>query len=638
MQINMISKHLKLIILSFFLTLSLYSVTALAQEHTLNLQDAEIQTLVATVSEITGRTFVMDPSVSGKVTVISNAPMDEKGIYAAFLSVLEVHGLAAVDNGNVIKIVPSLKAIQKGGHQSQSFADEIVTRVISVKHIPPSELLSLLRPLLPPNAQLVAHDNARLLLVSDRAANVERVQKLVDRIDRSADENVEVIVLQHASAVELASTLVQLYGSTNPVIADPRTNTLLISGDKETRLKTRALVSHLDTPLEEDGGSNVIYLQYASAMELVPLLEQTVSSGTGENEKKLANIQAHEGTNSLIITGSPAVVKSLMPVIRQLDIRRRQVQVEAIIAEVSESLVKELGVQWQSMQNLGGGEGIFGGTNFGSGGDNILGLATGLGNGVTPGNGLNLGYVSGTISILGEEILGIGALLTALSTDSDTNVLSTPSIVSMDNAEAEIYVGQEVPFVTGQYTNTGVDDGQGVVNPFQTIQRTEVGIRLTVTPHINKGDAVILDISQEVSAISSVVGAVDLVTNKRTLTTTVLVPDNSILVLGGLITDELREAVDAVPGLSKIPVLGELFKNRTTNTIKRNLMIFIRPRILTDDGVQRISSEKYNYLRARQIESRRTSDGLTPEEQMPLLPELTDYLQAPMPEYSGEGG
>jgi len=638
MQKNMISKRLKLIALSFVLTLSIYSVSALGQEHTLNLQDAEIQTLVATVSEITGRTFVMDPSVSGKVTVISNAPMDEEGIYAAFLSVLEVHGLAAVDNGNVIKIVPSLKAIQKGGHKSGSFADEIVTRVIPVKHIPPSELLSLLRPLLPPNAQLVAHDNAQLLLVSDRAANVDRVQKLVDRIDRSVDEEVEVIVLQHASAVELAATLEKLYGSSNPVIADPRTNTLLISGDKASRLKTRALVSHLDTPLEDGGSSNVIYLQYASAAELVPLLEQTVSTGEGEGVKKLANIQAHDGTNSLIITGSPAVLRSLMPVIRQLDIRRRQVQVEAIIAEVSESLVKELGVQWQSMQNLGGGEGVFGGTNFGTGGDNILGLATGLGNGVAPGNGLNLGYVSGTISILGEEILGIGALLTALSTDSDTNVLSTPSIVSMDNAEAEIYVGQEVPFVTGQYSNTGASDQDGIVNPFTTIERTEVGIRLTVTPHINKGDAVILDISQEVSAISSVVGAVDLVTNKRTLTTTVLVPDNSILVLGGLITDELRESIDAVPGLSKIPLLGELFKNRVTNTVKRNLMIFIRPRILTDDGVQRISSEKYNYLRARQIESRRTSDGLTPEDEMPLLPELTDYLQAPIPEYNGEGG
>ncbi len=366
--------RLKHISLSLVLTLSLYSVTALGQEHTLNLQDAEIQTLVATVSEITGRTFIMDPAVSGKVTVISNAPMDEKSIYATFLSVLEVHGLAAVDNGNVIKIVPSLKAMQKGGHQSQSFADEIATRVIPVKHIQPSELLSLLRPLLPPNAQLVANNDARLLLVSDRSANVDRVQKLIDRIDRSADEEVEVMVLEHASAVKLAATLDKIYADSDPVIADPRTNTLIITGDKAARLKMRALVSHLDTPLEDGGSSNVIYLQYANAANLVPILEQTVSTGSGEAETKSANIQAHEGTNSLIITGSPAVVRALMPVIRQLDIRRRQVQVEAIIAEVSESLVKELGVQWQSMQNLGSGEGVFGGTNFGTGGDNILGL------------------------------------------------------------------------------------------------------------------------------------------------------------------------------------------------------------------------------------------------------------------------
>ncbi len=618
------------------LCLSLISSNSYAQLHTLNLQDAEIQTLVATVSEITGRTFIIDPSVTGKVTVISSASMDEKGIYTVFLSVLEVHGLAAVDNGNVIKIVPSIKALQKGGHRSGNFADELVTKVIPVKHIEPSELLSLLRPLLPANAQLVAHDKAGILLFSDRAANIARIQKLVDRIDREANNETEVIVLQHAGATEIVDILGKLYADKKiPMIADARTNTLLISGDKALRLKIRALVSHLDTPLDDIGNSTVVYLQYARAEELVPILKQTVSS-QGEGDKPLsvkAEIQAHEATNALILTGNPTVIRSLMPVIHQLDVRRRQVQVEAIIAEVSEDMVKELGIQWQALQNLSGGEGIFGGTNFGTGGNNILGLATGLGSGVTPSAGLNLGYVSGVSTILGTEFLGIGALLRALGTDSDTNVLSTPSIVTMDNSEAEIYVGQEVPFVTGQYTNTGAADSSGVVNPFQTVQRTEVGIRLKVTPHINEGDAVVLDIYQEISSIAPIAGAVDLITNKRTLTTKVLVPDNSILVLGGLITEELRESMEGVVGLSSIPLIGGLFKNRTTNKIKRNLMIFIRPRILSDHNIQQqVSSEKYNLLRARQLEYREDSRSLTPEDEMPLLPELYDYLQAPLPE------
>ncbi len=628
------SNKCKAIILSMLFSM-LCATSSYAQQHTLNLQDAEIQTLVATVAEITGKTFIIDPSVSGKVTVISSGSMDEKGIYAAFLSVLEVHGLAAVDNGNVIKIVPSIKALQKGGHRSGDFADELVTRVISVKHIKPTELLGLLRPLLPANAQLVAHDKAQILLFSDRAANIARIQKLVDRIDRSANEATEMIVLQNAGAVEIADMLKKLYaGKKIPIIADARTNTLLVSGDKSLRLKIRALVTHLDTPLDDMGNSTVVYLQYASATDLVPILEQTVKSREGE-EKSLsskASIQAHAGTNALILTGSPTVIRSLMPVIHQLDIRRRQVHVEAIIAEVSEEMVKELGIQWQALQNLSGGEGIFGGTNFGTGGNNILGLATGLGSGVNPGAGLNLGYVSGVSTILGTEFLGIGALLRALGTDSDTNVLSTPSIVTMDNSEAEIYVGQEVPFITGQYTNPGVSDGAGVVNPFQTVQRTEVGIRLTVTPHINEGDAVVLDIYQELSSVAPIAGAVDLVTNKRTLKTKVLVPDNSILVLGGLITEELRESVEGVVGLSSIPILGGLFKNRTTNKVKRNLMLFIRPRILSDQNTQQqVSSEKYNLLRARQLEYRENSRSLTPEGEMPLLPELYDYLQAPLP-------
>ena len=621
--------------LVLFMALPWHSL--LAQTHTLNLKDADIEVLVATVAEITGKSFIIDPRVTGKVTVISSAAMDEDQIYQVFVSILNVHGLAAVQGDAVVKIVPGVQALQSSGGADNASSEDIVTRLIPVTHVTASELLPLLRPLMPSTAQVIAHDSSNTLLIADRSGNVDRLQRVIERIDRAADEDVEVIRLEHANARELAGTLNRLYPASQAqnAIADERTNTLLLGGDPSRRLKLRALISHLDTPLESGGTTQVVYLNYARATELVPLLQEALKASLGETPESTntASIQAHEETNALIITAPPAVYRSLQPVIRQPDIRRQQVLVEAIIAEVSLETLREVGVQWQFFNNLGDPDGgVFGGTNFNSGGNNIIGLANGIGSDspVIPGSGINIGYVSGTTSILGTEFLDIGALVRALEADTDSNVLSTPSIVSLDNSEAEIYVGQEVPFVTGQFTNTGLSNQEGTVNPFQTISRNEVGIRLRVTPHINEGDAVVLDISQEVSAIAPVTGAVDLITNKRTLKTSVMVPDNTILVLGGLITDDLRETEEGVPGLSKIPGLGRLFKYNSTDAVKRSLMIFIRPRIMTDNAVmQDISGSKYNYLRARQMEFRDKPGGLTPTDQMPLLPELYDYLQTP---------
>lgn len=611
----------------------------LAQTHTLNLKDADIEVLVATVAEITGRSFIIDPRVTGKVTVISSASMDKDQIYQVFISILNVHGLAAIPGDGVVKIVPGVQALQSYGGSEHASGEDIVTRLIAVTHVKASELVPLLRPLMPSTAQIIAHDSSNTLLIADRAANVDRLQRVIRRIDRAVDEDVEVIRLEHANARELAATLNRLYpaNQAHSAIADERTNTLLLGGDPSRRLKLRSLISHLDTPLESGGTTQVVYLNYARATELVPILEQVLNASLGEAAERtsVAAIQAHEETNALIITAPPAVFRSLQPVIRQLDIRRQQVLVEAIIAEVSMKTLREVGVQWQFFNNLGDpGGGAFGGTNFNSGGNNIINLANGFGSDtpVSPGTGLNIGYVSGTTSILGTEFLDIGLLIRALEADSDTNILSTPSIVTLDNSEAEIYIGQEVPFVTGQFTNTGLANLEGTVNPFQTISRNEVGIRLTVTPHINEGDAVVLDISQEVSAIAPITGAVDLITNKRTLKTTVMVPDNTILVLGGLISDDLRETEESVPFLGRIPWLGRLFRYNSTELVKRSLMIFIRPRIMTDNAaMQGISGGKYNYLRARQLEYREQARGLTPTDQMPLLPELYDYLQTPPP-------
>lgn len=607
-----------------------------AQTHTLNLQDAEIQVLVATVAEITGRSFIIDPSVTGRVTVISSQPMDEDQVYRVFLSVLQVNGLAAVPGEDAIKIVPDTAALQSASVAGGP--EDIVTRVIGVASVPPSELLPVLRPLVPAQSQVVALDSAGALVVSDRAANVERIAALVQRIDRRSEEPVEVMPLENANAAELARTLNLLYPSAsgvNTVIADERTNTLLLGGDPSARMKMRALVSHLDLPTEGGGDTRVVYLHYARAEELVPILERTLASleGAGEEGSRSA-IQAHEETNALVITAPSALARNLQAVIRQLDIRREQVLVEAIIAEVAAQTVRELGVQWQLTDSLEDGDGAFGGTNFGGRGSgvNILDLSL---NPAGAASGLNLGYLSGTTEILGEDFFQIGFLVRALEQDGDTNILSTPSLVMLDNQEAVIFVGEEIPFVTGQFTNTGANEG--AVNPFQTIQRTEVGLRLTVTPHINEGDSVVLDIQQEVSSLSRTQVAVDLITRKREVATSVMVPDNTVLVLAGLVSDDLAENVEAVPGLSRIPGLGRLFKYENTTAIKRNLVVFIRPRILRDmDDEFAVSSAKYNRLRAEQLKARENSDTLVPPGEMPLLPELFDYLQTAPSEGAGE--
>ncbi len=623
------------------LWLSLCSNLLLAEPQMLNFNQADIQSVIATIGEITGKTFVIDPRVQGQVTVISSKPLEEDELYGVFLSVLRVQGYAAIADGEVVRIVPDAVAQQQATSNGGNTGEAIVTRILPMTNISALEALPLLRPLLPQTAHLVAHEASNSLIAADREVNIDRLQSIIRRIDRAEQAEVEVIPLQHASANELMRTLQMLHpNQTQTVLADERTNSLLLSGDSGRRLRLRTLISHLDTPLDAGGNTQVVHLNYATAEELVPILQGVVDQQSGVQEiaggaaqsGSSARIQSHAETNSLIISAQPAELRSLKSVIRSLDIPRAQVLVEAIIAEVTVDTARELGIQWQATSNLADGDGIIGGTNFGTGGNNILSQVfnpIGSPNAVAPGAGLNLGYIAGTTSILGNEILELGAVLRALSSDTDSNVLSTPSVVTMDNSEASISVGQEVPFITGQFTNTSVDTAAGQVNPFQTINREEVGIQLTVTPKINEGDSVMLSIQQEVSALTSSVGAVDLITSKRTLSTQVMVRDNDILVLGGLISDDLQEIEDRVPGLGDIPILGNLFKFRSNRQVKRNLMVFIRPRILRDPNLAHdISSSKYNLIRARQLEQRNSAQGLTPTEEMPLLPELFEYLQS----------
>jgi general secretion pathway protein D len=628
--------------------------------HTLNLKAADINVLIQTVSEITGRSFIVDQNVAGAVTVVSAQPMSADEIYEVFLSVLRVHGYAAVPAGRMTKIVPDVAAAQQGTlGPAVGGGDAILTRIIDLKHLSAEEMSALLRPLMPQQAHLAAHGASNSLLVADRAANIERIEAIIRRIDVASDAAVEVIPLRHASAAEVARTLAALeqgnagLGAAAPppkVLADERTNSLLLSGDRAQRLRARSLIVHLDTPLDSGEATQVVYLRNATAEDLVPILDGIAATLTGDSPAaegqpaaaRSATIQAHAGTNALIISAQPAVFRELSSVIRQLDVRRAQVQVEAIIAEVSDDLASELGVQWQSTSLGEDGRGVVGGTNF-PGSTGSGGIVGGLTNplSVIGGNGLNVGYLRGSVTLpIGPNgadvtVFQLGALVKALRGDGRANVLSSPSVVTLDHQEAQIKVVQEVPFLTGQYTNTSTTGGANQpTNPFQTIDRKDVGVILTVTPHVNEGDSVRLELKQEVSALApQASGAVDLITNKRELTTTVLVPDGGLLVLGGLTSEEATENVQGVPGLSRIPLLGNLFKSRAAKRNKRNLMVFLRPIILRDAVTEAaVSSEKYNYIRAEQLRIRERAGSRIGGEQQPLLPELApDLFQNPPP-------
>jgi len=624
-------------------------------KHTLNLKDADIRVLVATVSEITGRNFIIDPRVEGKVNVVSTQPMDADQVYAVFESVLRVHGYAAVTSGTMVKIVPEVIANQDGSTlEGEAGPDTIVTRVIPLRHVAAAELIPILRPLVPQQGNLAAHQGSNALIVSDRAGNLARIEALIRRIDTASDTAVEMIPLEHADAAEVARTLTlltedktaALTGVQPRIFADARTNSILLSGDPSTRLRMRALVSHLDTPLESGESTQVIYVRYGKAEELVPVLEATAATlteqGAGKDAPKTATIQAHAETNALVVTADPAVFRALASIVRQLDVRRAQILIEGVIVEVGDEFATEIGVQWQSTNLEADADGnitnsgFLGGTNFpGLIQPGIVGLAANPG---AVGGGLNIGYVGGTITLPGSDtpILQIGALVTALKQDGGTNILSQPSIVTLDHQEAQIKVGQQVPFVTGQYTNTGGGSSQPE-NPFQTINREDVGLTLKVTPHVNEGDSVRLDISQQISSLApNPAGAVDLVTNNREIDTSVMVSDGAMLVLGGLISDEVRETIRKVPALGDIPVLGNLFRYRREDHSKRNLMVFLKPSILRDEALESaISSDKYNFIRARQLEKRTKPGYVLPDNSQPLLPEIPWAAPLRLPEPGG---
>ncbi len=621
---------------------------SLAQQPTItpNYKDADIRKIVEAVGAVTGKNFILDPRVNAKVTMLSSTEMSPDAFYEAFLSILEVHGYVAIATGDVIKVLPDASARQYPGYLSTdgAGADDIVTQVIQVQNVGAAQLVPILRPLIPQYGHLAAHNGSNMLIISDRAHNVQRMVEIIRRIDQSNDEDIEVVPLQHASAAEVVRVLTALTQApsadgipvTTSLVSDARTNSVLIGGDRSQRLRLRALIAHLDTPLQDGGDTQVRYLRYADAEELATKLQThftqqaTAGAAAATGVADQVSVWADTQTNAIVVNAPPKMMRSLMGIVDKLDIRRAQVLVEAIIVEVIAGKSADLGVTWAvdgSADNA-----LVGVTNFPPepGVVGLAGALSGTGDDVVDptsliGAGITLGV--GRIADTGTNF---AAILRALQGDADTNIISTPTIVTTDNEEASLNVGQEVPFVTGSFSNTG--GAGGAVNPFQTVDRQQVGVKLVITPQINEGDSLLLKISQEISNIAqSSEGAVDLITNQRIIETTVIVEDGAILVLGGLLEDTLRESDQRVPILGSIPVLGALFRSRTTDKVKTNLMVFIRPKILRNDMQMAFETNaKYNYIRDVQQQGRGGKGGrvaIMPGEDRPMLPPLESYDQ-----------
>lgn len=597
-----------------------------------NYREADIRQVIEAVGEVTGRNFLVDPRVNANVTLLSFSPMSADAFYQAFLATLQVHGFAAIDSGEVIKIVQDANARMLPSGPDDGEGDAYVTQTVALENIGAAQLVPILRPLMAQSAHLAAHQTSNMLILADRAANVQRMLNIIARMDQAGDEEIEVIRLENASANEVVRMLTALNQATAAaggapaaqIAADERTNSVLVSGSLNNRLRYRALVAHLDSPNEEGGDTRVRYLNYADAEELATSLQTQFGAAatTGEGATGATggvSIWADVGTNSLVVNAPAAVLQDMMAVIDKLDIPRAQVKVDAIIVEVSEDRSGQFGITW-ALQGANSDDGV-GLTNFGSTTTGVAQLASASASGAADPSLLPDG-ISFAIGQIRDSGTSWAALLTALEGDATTNIIATPSIVTLDNEEAEIRVGQEVPFLTGSYASTGAN--QGVANPFQTIQRQEVGTRLAITPQINEGSGVKLTIEQEQSSIGAgASGAVDLVTNKRNITTSVFVQDQQILVLGGLIDDQLIESEQRVPFLGRVPGFGWLFRARSTERVKSNLMVFIRPTILRDNIQSSFETNtKYNYIRELQLQQAEGPVRLMRDEERPLLPEI----------------
>ena len=649
----------------------LLSANVHAAEYSPNFKGTEIAEFINIVGKNLKKTMIVDPNVRGKVNVRSYDLLTEKQYYQFFLNVLEVYGFSAVEmDNNVVKIIRNKDAktssIPVVGNENPGVGDEMVTRVVEVKNVTVRELTPLLRQLSDQagGGNVVNYDPANVIMLTGTAAVVNRLVQIIERVDKAGDQDVQIINLQYASAGEMVRIVEAMNKSTQgksagtptflipTIVADERTNSVIVSGEVKARERVARLVSRLDSELESNGNTRVYHLKYAKSEDMVKVLQgvsesieaEAASGSTSSRKNKTRNvsIDAHEDTNTLVITAQPDMLRSLEAVIRQLDIRRAQVLIEAIIVEVFEGDGVNLGVQWYHESGAM--------SQFTNGVTPISSIAAAaeaaqptqgtLGTTVTSESGVitenpNQPDIDGDFSLAAQvlgsvsgTLFGIvkndwGAIIQAVSSDTNSNLLSTPSITTLDNEEAYFIVGQEVPIITGAQT------GSNNSNPFQTVERQEIGIKLKVTPQINEGSGVQLTIEQEVSSVSGATG-VDISINKREIKTTVMADDGATVILGGLIDEDVQESVQKVPLLGDIPIIGHLFKSTSNTKRKRNLMVFLRPTIVRDGKLMNdLSKEKYNFIRALELQKKEDGLELLSYEKLPILPEWNDQLSLP---------
>ncbi|WP_051235350.1 type II secretion system secretin GspD [Marinimicrobium agarilyticum] len=610
------------------------------QTWTVNFKDTDIQEVIKFVADATGKTIVVDPKVRGQVRVISQEPVNKEELYQLFLSMMDVQGFTAVENGDVVRIVPNRDArslpVPTTMGQQPVGDDTYITQVLKLENISASKVLPTLRPLVPQHGHLSAYDPSNAIIVTDTRSNIMRLKEIIAQIDQSSILKTEVVELEFAMAEDVARYVTQIEKpgaadggqSELTVVPDKRTNSVLIHGDDLQRQRIRQLIEQLDRPRTKDSNVRVVYLKYAKAENVATVLngvlQNMARTEENQNQRREVNVQADEDTNSILMTADSDTMESLLAVIDRLDIRRAQVLVEAIIVEVEDTDGRELGVQWMYRDDEAG---------FGSSttGDGQLGA---LGAGALSDTDEGLVSLAETLSGAAGQTFGIGRLgertdflgiLNMLQEQSSTNILSTPNLLTTDNHTASISVGQNVPFATGSYASTGNTANPG--NPFRTIERRDVGILLEVTPHVNAGDSVVLDISQEVSSLSALNSQDGPITNQRKLDTQVLAGNGETVVLGGLIEEEIQTTTQKVPFLGDIPLMGRLFRNQSDEVSKTNLLIFIRATVIEDDKMLTgATAEKYKALRAQQEQRRREGGMLFGRDQIPVLPEWQEKV------------
>ncbi len=670
------TKH-KLITTATSLGLLLASFAADAER--LNVRDADIREVVETVARITGKNMIVDPRVSQKkITIISNQDSTKAEIYRTFIAALKIHGFQAIEvDKNTVKIIQEAKARAEPGPVNPSnplrYGDTYVTQIIPVNNVNAQQLVNVLRPMVSATSgQMLAVQGTNTIILHDSASNVKRLKDIIARTDRANDEEIEVVPLQHASATEVVRILDAITkdgGGQQQVnqiqapkfVADERMNTILLSATDKARVRLRALIASLDRQQSSTGNTKTIFLKYAKAEEVKEVLsgigeyKQKEESGAAgqspagaRSQKSLYSIQSHEETNALVLTAPPDMMREFESVVNSLDIRRKQVHVEAIIVEISDRKARELGIQWLFSPS-GDGTRPAGIINFGSIGQIAGGVQSGRDYTEETVTRDTDGFVTGSVSTtvrgdggaaLAQVLAGLsgagiglartsdsglswGAFINALEGVTDSNTLARPSITTLDNTEAEFSAGQEIPIITGATL------GNNNSNPFQNVDRKDIGVSLKIKPQINEGNHVRLDIEQEVSSLAGAT-QVDVVTNKRKVKTSVLVPDGGMVVLGGLIDDTINESEQKVPLLGDVPLLGNLFKSRGTTKEKRNLMVFIHPRVLKDDAeLRQVSSAKYSYMRAQQLEKLADGINLMPGEDAHVMPTYDEALVLP---------